>query len=145
MLAQEVDNTVDRAAQIRMHLAAVKQRQTRLIDAFLDGALDKENFDTRKSKLLEEERLIEDSSRQQEPDSHDLKQFIVNTLELASVAQQGYRLANAAGKREMVISLSSNRSVSGNDVVVEPYFPVSVIANRSLIPSGDLTENRTPV
>ncbi len=141
VFAQDVDNSVDQAAKIRMQLAAVKQRQTRLIDAFLDGSIDKDSFDTRKSTLLEEERLIEQCSRQQEPDSNETKQFIVNTLELASVAQQSYRLATPAGKREIVISLSSNRTASGNEAYVEPYFPLSVIATRPLVPNGDPSQD----
>lgn len=141
VLAQEAFTRVGRTAQVHVQLASIKQRQSRLIDAFLDGSLDKESFDTRKHTLLEEERLIAESLHQREPDSDDLKQFIVKTLELASVAQQGYRLANPAEKREMVRTLGSNFSVSGNEAYVEPYCPVSVVAKRPLVPSGDPSQD----
>lgn len=137
VLANESVDRVDRDAQARLQLSAIKARQTKLIDVLLDGAIDKESFETRKVALLEETRLIEDSLRVDGPTSADLKQFVLDTLELASVAQHGYRLADSAAKREMVLSLTSNRTASGNHVVVEPYFPLSVITNRPLIPNGD--------
>jgi len=141
VLAQEAGDRVDHAAQGRLQLAGLKRRHSRLIDAFLDGSLDKERFEMRKHTLLEEERLLEESQSRKEPETSTVRDFLLNTLELASRAQQSYGLANAAEKREMVISLSSNRAVSGNEVHVEPYFPLSVIAKRPLITGGDPSQD----
>jgi hypothetical protein len=53
------------------------------------------------------------------------------------MAKQSYVSASAQNKRELVISLSSNRYVAGEHVVVEPRFPLNVLENRALVTGGD--------
>src|SRR5690606_5016854 len=49
-------------------------------------------------------------------------------------------------KREMVLRLSSNRIATGKNVVVEPSFPLSIIAKRAFISGGGHSNDsiRTP-
>lgn len=128
--------TFDRTAQLQAQLDGIKTRLTRLIDAFLDGHLDKQSFEERKRTLLEEQRSLEDSQRAGSPDPGRATQLVVDTFELASSAQQSYRFGNPASRRELAIRLCSNLTVAGKDVSVEPYFPLRVIAERHLVRGG---------
>lgn len=133
----------EQLAQRKLQLSAIKARMPRLVDAFLDGHVDKQTFEERKRTLLEEQQLVEDSLRVGEADSGRAKQLVLNTLELASSAQQSYRLGSSASRRELAIRLCSNRSVAGKKVSVEPHPVLRVIANRALSTQCDPTRNRT--
>ena len=65
-----------------------------------------------------------------------LVHFAIDTFELASSAQQGYRLGNPASRRELAIRLCSNRTVAGKEVSIEPYFPLKIIAKRHHVTGG---------
>lgn len=115
----------ERRTKCRLQLDAVRARHARLVDALVDGALDKSSFDQRKAQLFEEQRLLEESLKADEPDSARVKQFILGFIELAGMAQQSYKIANTDSKRELVLKLTSNRTVARKEVSVEPYFPIA--------------------
>ncbi len=141
---QAVDGESDivRKATIQTHIGAVKDRLTRLIDAFLDGAIDKATFEERKRTLLEEQRSLEDSFRSEEPNQGDARATAVELLELASSPEQSYRLGNSASRREMAIRLCSNRSVAGKTVSVEPSIAFRTLAKRTSVPRCDPHQDR---
>jgi hypothetical protein len=124
------DREHGRRLQLETQLGAVKSRVTRLIDAFVDGALDKDTFEKRKRTLLEEERSLEDSLQPDGDASNQVRVLVDEILELASSAQQSYRLGNTAARRELAIRLCSNRSVAGKDVSIEPVLPLMRLAER---------------
>ncbi len=124
----EADNQ-DRAAAIRVQLAGIRGRLTKLMDALLDGLIGKPDYEERKRSLLEEQRLLEDSLRPDER-PHREKRTILDALELASTAQLSYELGNSASRRELVLRLTSNRSVSGQKAFVEPHPALAVLAKR---------------
>ncbi|MEQ1761096.1 MAG: recombinase family protein [Vicinamibacterales bacterium] len=136
--ADSVGDEELRRSQIQLQLGALKERLSRLIDALVDGAVDKASFEMRKQTILEEQRSLEEAMNTRAEDAVVTRERIMGTLELACTAQQSYRLASAASRRELVIQLSSNRSVSGHHVYVEPHFPIHLLGKRALITSGDL-------
>jgi site-specific DNA recombinase len=127
------ESDAERTGRIRTQIGAVRARVTRLIDAFVDGTLTKEDFDERKRTLLEEQHSLEKSLHSDRPDPEDAKALIAELLELASSAQQSYRVGNTESRRELVIRLSSNLSVAGKDVSVEPCSPLRCLAKREPI------------
>ncbi len=135
---QDVENETDRRANLQAQVATIENRLTRLIDALLDGTLDKGSFEVRKRTLLEEEQSLKESLQTTLPAHERAKALVLELFELACTAQQSYQMASPGSKREMAIRLSSNLSVAEKKVSVEPYFPLSFIANRSLVhSSGD--------
>lgn len=125
----------DRRAHYQLQLSALKARQARLVDALVDGVLEKDIFNERKTHLLEEERLLEEDLKADAPDADQVKQFILGALELAAMAQQTYRIANPELRRELVLNLTSNRTVAGKEVSVKPYFPLPILENGRGSPS----------
>ena len=133
ILEQDADREGDRAAHLETQIASVQTRLTRLIDALLDGTLDKESFEMRKRLLFEEEQSLKDSLQAGSPDSVTFQARLTELFELACTAQQSYRLASPELKREMALRLTSNRTVAEKDVSVSPYFPLASIEQCSSI------------
>lgn len=133
---------IDRTTHIQTQLGSIKARLSRLIDAFVDGTLDKDSFEERKRTLVEEERSLSQALTTDMPDSARVRDVVMERLELASSAQQSYRLGNVASKRELAILLCSNRSVAGKDVVVEPSFPFAVLEERVVVSNGAHSQYR---
>lgn len=135
-LTEESDFEVSRVAVLNEQLAQIKGRHSRLVDALLDGTLDKASFEERKQRLLVEQAEIQQSLSSDTPQAAEIQSFLSETLELASTAQQSYFAATPELRRELVLALSSNRTVSGKDVSIEPYFPSSLLANFKGFQSG---------
>jgi site-specific DNA recombinase len=138
ILEQDAGREVDRASQLQLQITGIANRLTRLIDALVDGALDKESFEIRKRALLEEEQSLKQSLESAPPSCEQVLARVARVFELACTAQQSYLLASPQSKRELTFLLTSNRTVAGKDVHVEPYFPLAAIGEHSPIyPSGD--------
>jgi len=133
---QDGQDRLDRAAILQARLASTKERQNRLVDALLDGVLDKESFEERKRSLLEEERSLNDALEAKSQSGSSNGRILLDVFELASTAQQSYFLADSASRRELVAKLSSNLTVAGHKVSVRPYFPLTVLAARRSVSTG---------
>jgi len=122
-----------REAQLRdtdLQLAKVGERLERLTDAFLDGALEREIFEDRKRKLLEERIALFDRKRALADDNEGPAQRLAKILELAESAYQTYESAFPAERRELIETVTSNREVAGKTLDVALDIPFSLIADR---------------
>lgn len=124
-MKKDIDREVDRVAHLGTQIASVETRLARLVDARVEGVIDKDSFEMRKRLLLEEEASLKESRHTSVPDLDRFQRQLAEVFELACTAQQSYRLATPASRREMAIRLSSNRTVAGKEVSVEPYFPLA--------------------
>jgi DNA invertase Pin-like site-specific DNA recombinase len=137
VVAKDRQDGHDVVARTQAALAANKARSARLIDAFVDGTLDKTSFEDRKRALLEEQRTLESRLQNFPQTSAQEREFVIALCELASTAQQSYLMGNCAARREMAIRLCANRSVARKKVSVEPHLALRVLAKRRLITGGD--------
>jgi site-specific DNA recombinase len=128
MLAEGRAALASGRSELEMKLGSTKARLDRLTDALVDGHLDRESFETRKTSLLEEQRELREALAAAGTESE--AGAIREMFELAFTAQQGYKHAGPAEKREMVIKLSSNRTVAGKNVVVEPHPALQTLLDR---------------
>lgn len=124
------ESAAARRAEMEMKLGATKARLDRLTDALVDGHLDRDSFATRKASLLEEQRFLREALDDSGPAAED--QARREMFELAFTAQQSYQAADVTEKREMIVRLSSNRTVAGKEVVIEPHPALQVLADRRL-------------
>ncbi|HVF60956.1 MAG TPA: recombinase family protein [Thermoanaerobaculia bacterium] len=120
---------------LKRELTSLQTRQDRLVDAYLEGALDKETFESRKTRLLFErrdleERLADDTS------AAEYGQRLSEILELASTALLSHEMATGEERREHLEILTSNRKVEDKNVEVELAFPFSLLAHLPKIQSG---------
>ncbi len=130
VLSEGKESDASHKAELEMKIGATKARLDRLTDALVDGNLDPESFATRKASLLEEQRLLREVLN--DSGSASEGQARRELFELAFTAQQSFRAADSTEKREMVVRLSSNRTVTGKEIVVEPHRALQAIANRRL-------------
>ncbi len=132
-LDRQTEDTSSGAAHRQARMALIDGRLSRLVDALIDGLLDKDSFDRRKLKLLQEKQSLEAAHAEAGPSTGELSAFIMNALELACSAQQSYEIASPSRKRELVETLSSNRRVAGKQLLVEPRMPVRVLLERASV------------
>lgn len=116
----------------KAQLGNVKARHARLVDALLDGTLDKDTFESRKRALLLEERGIEEKLAQDMHPAHKSERM-KSIFELAFSASLSHSKANDEEKREHLQILTSNRSVDGKNVVVELSFPFRLLAHGEVV------------
>src|SRR5262249_11164888 len=116
----------------RDHLEA---RRTRLTDAFLDGALERDDYEQRRTALLEERRRIEEQVEQAASDT-DIGSNAEAALELASNAYLLYERATVDDKRDLLELLYSNRCVEDKRPMFSLELPFQLIANRTKLQIG---------
>ena len=126
----------------KCQLGAIEARENRLVDVYLEGALDRETFEKRKSALLFERKDLEEKLRA-ETDSIQIRQRLAQILELAFTALLSHETANDEEKREQLEMLSSNRTVNAKNVVVELSFPFSLLACAGNFQLGAPDRNRS--
>jgi len=134
----ELQRTRTSLTNLEQRLKQANGRLQRLTDAYLDGVIEKELFLERKSALIMDRRGIEESvglieSGQSTGVIDRVKEF----LELANTAHAIFVCAIQAEKRDLVQTLTSNRLVSPENVVVELSLPFSIFADRGVVTCGD--------
>lgn len=119
----------------KLQLSAIQARQDCLVDAYLDGALDKEAFEGRKKGLLLEKIDLE-GKLARAADTTETKERLRHIFELAFTASLSRQMATDEEKREHVELLTSNRMVDGKNVLVELCLPFSLIATTNDVLEG---------
>jgi len=116
--------------RLTLQRGQVKARLDRLTDAYLDGALDKAMFETRKESLLVEQKAVAESEAQLARDGTSFPDRLEQFLELAGNAWLSYQSALFEEKREMVKIFTSNRKVDGKTLDLEPSIPFREVVKR---------------
>ena len=123
---QETRRKLLESQQVRQN--TIVDRLNRLTDAFIDGHLDKESFDTKKTALLLERREIEDHLGKMQSRNIDVPSAIGKNLELIKTAYSLHKVAFSEEQREIVESVTSNRFIGGKSVEIPFKFPFSEVA-----------------
>ncbi|ANK81528.1 MAG: resolvase [Rhizobiales bacterium NRL2] len=121
---------------LEAQLAQIDQRMDRLTDAYVDGMIDQDTFQRRRERLMfDRRRLTEqrDNRTSALPNPDQLAQI----LELAKSLPATYERADGAGKRQILETATSNRSVRGKEVEIEPSDWVAEVENLASTPFGD--------
>lgn len=134
----------DDANTFEMRLKAIEDRLERTTDAYIDRVIDEAMYQNRKERLLREKGLlIQDRDRVREsltPD--DMRAF----LELVKNLALHYETAFPDEKRQIIRLATSNRTVSGRNVYVEPadWLVATAEATSGLCCAQSRTTSRTP-
>jgi DNA invertase Pin-like site-specific DNA recombinase len=108
----------DRKA-IELQLAQIADRQEKLTDALLDGLIDKNIFEMRKTALAEEQEELKKAlseTRAISKDEHAMLRF----LELAKSLYLLHQLGDPAQKRRIAEIAFSNRTLNGKNLCLTP-------------------------
>lgn len=121
---------------LKLRMDNLKQRQHRLTDALVDGLIDKTIFNERQKGLMLEEQEL----RAEEAETANLAQkaaHLESIIELTKTLTRSHTLADRTEKRRIVESTTSNRTVIGNEVYLEPRKWLVEVKNLSSTPGGD--------
>ncbi len=113
-----------------LQLAQIRERLTRLTDAFLDGAVDKTILDERRAELLFTQagiqRRLHDAQAGEDPELARLEQY----LELIKSVQNLNKLTTPREKRDLVRNLTSNLYVTLKSVEIALTNEAQLLADR---------------
>jgi DNA invertase Pin-like site-specific DNA recombinase len=104
---------------VRMQLGQLEARKEKLTDALIDGLIDKDAYQSRNEKLLFEQRRLQEKLKNPvDPDAE--KQRLRNFLEQVKSLAPLYESAKPHEKRNILRWATSNRTVAGKSIALEP-------------------------
>ena len=124
------------SAALKLRLDQIKNRLSKLADAYIDGVFDKETYQEKRGTLLLEEREIKEKIESLDRGEYKTLEKIEKILELANNAYLSYKLADREQKRDLVKIITSNLTVMDKSVAIEPNYPFKEIENRPRITNG---------
>ncbi len=123
----------DREAQLqalKIRTQQVIERLSRLTDAYLDQALEKEMFEERKAALVYERRTLEDQMKDYEANRRSVPDELQKFIELAGDAYFLYRMADTAKKRRLLRVVMSNCTIRQKTLDFVYATPFREVASR---------------
>lgn len=132
-VAKDEAEVEQRRARVERDIGLVDQRVEVLIDAVLDGTIDKETYNRRKAKLDAERLALQ--GLKSGPGSTFL-QSIAQKVELGFAALQGYEIGNDDDKRDILKTVSSNLVARQNQPVFPMLSPFSDVRKWSISTHG---------
>lgn len=110
-------------------LARVEARLTRLTDAFLDGTIDRELFQSRKADLLLQRAQIHERVEECDSAGRHFVQRAEEKLQLAESALFLYQIATSDERRRLLDKITCNRVGTGRNVDISLLPPFGDIAD----------------
>jgi hypothetical protein len=110
-------------------LARADAKLARLTDAFLDEAIDRELFQSRKSELLVQRAQIHERIEECDSDGNRLFRRAEEKLQLAESAVYLYEIATPDEKRRLLDRITCNRVGTGRNVQISLLPPFCDIAD----------------
>lgn len=104
---------------LAMQQTKIQERKTSLVDALIDGLIDKQTFKERNNELLVQASQLAEQSREKIK-SADIPDKAHKILELFKSLYVSYSMANDSEKRQLLEILFSNRFIDGQNVELEP-------------------------
>jgi site-specific DNA recombinase len=114
----------------RLRLGQIEAQQNRLIDAYLDGTLDKQLLDDRKTKLHYEQRELQEKLSLPVTEAEKNLDRLREMVELANSAWLSYETPDRDRRRHLVQLMTSNRVVTRGNASVELLYPFALLANQ---------------
>ncbi len=122
--------------RMRLLLDQTADRQSKLADAYVDGVFDKETYINKKNELLLEEQSNKEKLANLKASSDEATKKLDAFLELVNSAYLSYQSGTPEQKQELVKTVFSNCEIEDKNVLVKPYFPFQLIAERPVFTAG---------
>jgi site-specific DNA recombinase len=111
------------------------ERLSKLADAYMDEVFDKETY-LQKNELVLEQQSLKEQLSNLKADSEEAASKLDEFLELVNSAYLSYLWGKPEKKEEVVKSIFSNCEIKDKSVLVKPYYPFQVMAERQPVPAG---------
>lgn len=119
--------------EYRLKIGQLENREQKLVDAYLDNVLEKEEFQKRKETLLFEIRKLEERKNELESSNNVIFSKIKNLVELCKSPLKSYVSAIQEEKRELLEIISSNLTIDGRKAIFTMVSPFFELANRDIL------------
>lgn len=123
----------EREDQIRAYelkKTQLQSRLSRLTDAFLDQAIEKDIYEEKKRVLLFERAEVDESLIALKQTQRPMVERVAEIFKLANDAYSSYELASSEERQELLRLITSNCIVEGENVVMTLALPLQYIADR---------------
>lgn len=121
---------------VELQLHQIRERLNRLTDAVIDGLIDKPEFEERKAVLLLEQRTIEENKAAIAATNGTVADTVSELFELAGSLYLSHKMGTVEENRNLIRLTTSNRTVSGKNVVVTLDSPFDLVAKRAIACDG---------
>lgn len=127
---------------IALQIENVNSRLSRLMDAYLDAAVDRVLFEEKKLGLLMERKALEEQRDGIANGGQMVVRKVSEFLEHVDMLPLSYEKGNVIEKREILKTVTSNLTVSQKNVVVKLRSPFQELVNLDCVSSGGLARHR---
>jgi site-specific DNA recombinase len=124
------DNLEAVRAEIENRLSQLKDRHSRLADAYVDGVFDEATYSQKKSEIIDEEVGLTQRQSEVEAETSQIASRLSDIFELANSAYLSYESAEPADRRALVKEITSNLSFDGKNVAIKLKKPFQIVADR---------------
>jgi DNA invertase Pin-like site-specific DNA recombinase len=115
---------------LKMKLEQITERLNRVTDAYLEGALDREMYEERKTMLIAERRALNDRRSDYEANRASVPDELRKFVELAGTAYSLYKSTHDAKRRRLLRTVMSNCTVQRKDIGFTWRPPFGGVAER---------------
>ncbi len=142
MQADTEKNREDQARAVNLRVDIVSGRIARLMDVYLDGAVDRQAFEGKKLELHMERKGLEEQRDRIVRGEQVLVDRLLEYLELLETLPLSYAMANQIEKRKLIKTVTSNLSGDGNNLGVELKSPFRELAGLTSVRFGEPHRDR---
>ena len=132
---------------LNLQKGAAEEKLDVLVDALIEGVIDKTIYENRKFKILTQIQKTEHQLKELEQQKSDFSQNIQKFLELIKSLKNIYILGNRLEKRRILELVTSNLLIEGKNLLISMQSPFQDLAKLCLVPVGlpTPTEPRTGI
>lgn len=121
---------------LTLQLEQIRNRVSKLADAYIEGVLDKEIYLEKKNQLLIDEQMVKENLNQMDEREYRALRRVEHFLELANQAQISYKTAKEPERREFAKLVTSNIWVKDKKVSIKLEYPFAIVAEREGFTAG---------
>jgi len=122
--------------QLLLQQDQIKDRLSKLADAYVDGVFDKETYLEKKNALIFEEQAIKERFANFNSNNQEVLKRFDAFLELVNSAYLSYKVAKPEDRRDLVETATSNFLAEGKSVSIKLKTPFEIVAERQSFTSG---------
>lgn len=126
----------EQAKSLQLQLEQIRKRLSNIIDAYVDGVIEKEDYLTKKNMLVMEENAAKRLMENLDEGAQTVLSKVEGIIELVNNAYLSYEMALPDEKREIVEILTSNLVVREKKLIVKLKTPFEMISTSRELAGG---------
>jgi site-specific DNA recombinase len=133
---RHADEAEIKRAELALRQGLIKDRSSRLADAFVDRVFDETTYLQKKNELIAEEVELKQQIQELSENGEKVANLAQQMFELANSAYLSYKSATPQDRRDLAKILTSNFTSDGKSVVIKLKKPFEMIAARDGVTGG---------